>query len=260
MHFNSGFNVVQILWALTFAALLVLLVVLLGRDRAKRFPWFTASMVLVALRLLASRLLFGRMAPMTMSAIFLTLAVVAATVSLIVVVELARRAFLGASRRAWFISTLVLLAAAGGVLAAWGPWPAWKTLTADSALATLRLMQLYAQKADVLADLLAIGLTLLVVLFGRRFKAGWRSHTQQILIGLSTGSIAQLAVRGIWQAIALHAAPRSQAEYEHVMGLQEKLYNANSLIYLAVIIWWITCLWIDEPGTKSTQDETPQAA
>lgn len=109
MHFNSGFNVVQILWALTFAALLVLLVVLLGRDRAKRFPWFTASMVLVALRLLASRLLFGRMAPMTMSAIFLTLAVVAATVSLIVVVELARRAFLGASRRAWFISTLVLL-------------------------------------------------------------------------------------------------------------------------------------------------------
>jgi hypothetical protein len=57
MHF-SGFNTVQILWTLTFAALLVLLVVLLGRDRARRFPWFTASMVLTALRLLASRMLY----------------------------------------------------------------------------------------------------------------------------------------------------------------------------------------------------------
>jgi len=30
MHFNFGFTAVQILWTLTFAALLVLLVVLLG--------------------------------------------------------------------------------------------------------------------------------------------------------------------------------------------------------------------------------------
>jgi hypothetical protein len=54
MHFNFGFTAVQILWTLTFAALLVLLVVLLGRDRARRFPWFTASIVLLTLRLLSS--------------------------------------------------------------------------------------------------------------------------------------------------------------------------------------------------------------
>ncbi|HEV2487594.1 MAG TPA: hypothetical protein VGT08_18885 [Terracidiphilus sp.] len=250
MHFNFGFTAVQVLWTLTFAALLVLLVVLLGRDRARRFPWFTFSVALTALRLLASRMLFERMAPITTSAIFLTLAIVEALVVLVVLVELARRAFSGASRIAWIIGMLAMLAGGAAVLATWGPWPPWKTLTAESTLAVLRLMQLVAQKTDLLGDVLTIELGLVVVLFGRRFKAGWRSHTQQIVVGLSTAAIGQMAMRGIWQAIALHAVPHSQAEYEHVIGLQEKLYNANSVVFLAVLVWWIVCLWIDEPGTK----------
>ena len=248
MHF-LGLNIVQILWTLTFAALLVLLVVLLGRDRARRFPWFTASMVLTAVRLLASRMLYDRIPQITMSKIFLTLAVVEALVTLLVAVEIARRAFAGASRRAWMIGTLALLAVGALVLVEWGPWPAWKTLTAESTLAVLRLTQLVAQKTSLLSNVLTIGLGLLVVLFGSRFKAGWRSHTQQIVIGLSTAAIAQLAVRGIWQLIALHAAPQTQAEFERVMGIQEKLYSANSAIFLAVLVWWIACLWINEPGT-----------
>ena len=43
MHFNFAFTAVQVLWTLTFAAHLVLLVVLLGRDRTRRFPWFTTG-------------------------------------------------------------------------------------------------------------------------------------------------------------------------------------------------------------------------
>ena len=258
MHPNFDFSVVQILWTLTFAALLVLLVVLLGRDRARIYPWFTVSITLTALRLLSQRLLAGRMPQITMAAIFITLAVVSALVSLLVVVELARRAFSSASRRAWIIATLVLLAIGIAVLATWGPWPAWKTLAADSVLSTLRLMQLVAQKADLLASVLIVELSILVVLTGRYFKAGFRSHTQQIVIGLSTASIAQLAVRGIWQAIALHAAPRSQAEYDRVLGLQEKLYNANSVVFLAVLVWWIVWLWINEPGEGSAL-EVPAA-
>ena len=62
MHLNFSFSAVQTLWTLTFAALLVLMVVLLGRDRVRHFPWFTTAIVLTALRLLASRLLFGRLA------------------------------------------------------------------------------------------------------------------------------------------------------------------------------------------------------
>ena len=246
---HYGFIVVQILWTLTFAALLVLLVVLLGRDRARRFPWFTASMALTAVRLLASRMLYDRIPQITMSKIFLTLALVEALVTLLVAVEIARRAFAGASRRAWMIGTLCVLAVGALVLVAWGPWPAWKTLTAESSLALLRFIQLAAQKIGLFSNVLMIELGLLVVLLGSRFKAGWRSHTQQIAIGLSTAAIAQVAVRGIWQEIALHAAPQTQTEYERVMGIQDKLYNANSAIFLAVLVWWIACLWINEPGT-----------
>ena len=158
----------------------------------------------MAVRMVASRLLYGKMAPIVSSEIFLALAVVAGIVSLLVVVEMARRAFSSASRVAWITATLVLLAVGGVVLVLWGPWPSAKTLFAGSTLGVLRLLQLIAQKAEMLADLLVIQLGILVVLFGRRFHAGWRSHVQQIVIGLSTAAMAQLGVRIIWQVIALH--------------------------------------------------------
>jgi hypothetical protein len=258
MHFH--FATVEILWTLTFAALLVLLVVMLGRYRARRFPWFTVSIVLVALRMLASRLLFGKMAPITSSEIFLTLADLGMIVAFLVVVELARRAFAGASRNAWIAGTLVLLAIGGTVVALWGPWPAWKTVEAGSTLGKLRLMQLAAQKGELLNDLLYIELGLLLVFAGRRFAAGWRSHTQQIAVGLSIASIAQLIVRAVWQKIANGPPPRSQEEYVRITGLQDKLFNGNSIVYLLIVVAWIICLWRDEPGTKATAAERAEIA
>lgn len=254
MHFNFNFSAVQTLWTLTFAALLVLLVVLMGRDRIRRFPFFTAAMVMMALRMLASRLLFGRMAPVVTSEIFLVLADIAALLALLVVVEMARRAFAGASRKAWLLAMLTVLVIAGFVVYKWGPWPGFKTLFTASQLSVLRLMQLFAQKADLLSDLLMLQLGLLVAFFGRRFHTGWRSHTQQIVIGLSTASAAQLAVRIIWQQIALHTTIHQPADYQRVMGLQEKFYNANSVVYIVVLVWLIVCLWFDEPGTTTTAD------
>jgi hypothetical protein len=250
MHFHFDFSAVQILWTLTFAAILVLLVVLLGRDRVRIYPLFTTSIVIIGLRLLASRLLYGRLAPIPMNAIFLTLALIAGVVNLLVLVELARRAFAGASRRAWTIGTFLLLVIVGIIVILWGPWPAWKTLTIDSIIAWLRLEQFITQKLDVIVDLLTIGLGLLIVIFGRHFNAGFRSHTQQIVIGLSTAALAQTSVRIVWQLIATHAAPSTQAEYERILGLQGKFYNASSAIYVLVLIWWIVCLWINEPGTE----------
>jgi hypothetical protein len=262
MHFNFDFSAGQILWTLTFAGVLVLLVVLLGRDRARRFPWFTASMVMMALRMVASRLLSSRMPPITFSEIFLVLLDVASIIAILVVVEIARRAFKGAGRVAWIVWTVVLLAVGGVITAKWGPWPSWQTLTAGSTLSVLRTMQLFAQKTDLLADTLVIQLGLLVVLFGRRYGAGFRSHVQQIVIGLSTASIAQLAVRLTWQEIATHTTIHAQADYERVMALQEKFYNANNVIYLAVLLWWIACLWMDDPGspTAAVAEEQPEIA
>src|ERR1035441_7193943 len=101
MHFNFDFTAVQVLWTMTFAAHLVLLVVLLGRDRVRRFPWFTTSIVLTTLDKLAGRLLNRRMSLTLTEEIFLTLADLGAIVALLVVVEIARRAFDGAGRREW---------------------------------------------------------------------------------------------------------------------------------------------------------------
>ncbi len=251
MHFNLGFTAVQILWTLTFAALLVLLVVLLGRDRARRFPWFTTSIVLVTLDMLGKRLLFGRLPQITLAEIFIPLADLAVIVGLLVLLELARRAFGGLRRWGWVVGTLVLLAVGAGVLAVWGPWPAWKTLTASSRLAVLELMQLADIKGNLLMDVLTVELGLLVVVFGRRFKAGWRSHTQLIMIGLSTAAIAQLALQGIQQIIVKTVVIKTQADLDHARELLRKLSNANGAVYLAVLLWWIVCLWIDEPEVEA---------
>ena len=170
-HFNFDFSAVQVIWTLTFAALLVLLVVLLGRDRARRFPWFTASIVLLTLDMLGKRLLHGRLPQLTLIEIFLTIADLTVLVGLLVVVELARNAFAGVRRRNWIVGAVVMLAAGAGVLYVWGPWPAWKTLTANSQLTVLELMQLGAVKGELLVSLLTVEIGLLIVLFGRRFKA-----------------------------------------------------------------------------------------
>ena len=251
MHLNFHFTQVQTLWTLTFAAHLVLLVVLLGRDRVKRFPWFTAAITLVALRLVSSRLLYGRLPEITLGGIFIVLALISAIAGLMVLVELARQAFRGAHRNAWIAWGIVLFALGAGVLAMWGQWPPVKTLKPDSLIGALGLVQLVAQKGGLLVDVETVALGLLIVALGSRFGAGWRSHTQQIMIGLSTASITQLGVQIIWQIIAKHTQPKSMDEYQHILGLKDKLVNGNSVIYLLVTIWWVVCLWIDEPGTGS---------
>jgi len=259
MHLNFHFTAVQTLWTLTFAAQLVLLVVLLGRDRIKRFPFFTISIALTALRLLASRLLFGRMAPVVLSEIFIIAADISAIAGILVVVEMARRAFVGLGRRGWILGTLVVLAIGGSVLAAWGPWPPLKSLTTDSSLAVFRLLQLAAQKLDTLIDLLSIELGLVVLFLGRRFSGGWRTHVQRIVIGLFTASAAQLAIQATWQLIAKSAVPRSQAEYDRILGLRDHLFNSNGAIYIAVLVWWIVCLWVEEPPAYQIEQVAPNS-
>ncbi len=249
MHFQLSTD--QVLWTLTFAALLVLLVVLLGRDRARRFPLFMASIAVMTLRLLVTRLLFNRIKPLVLSGILLTLADLAALAALLVIVEMARTAFAKAPRWTGLGVTLAALAVSGAALAFWGPWPSWATLSASSTLATLRRMQMAADKGDLLAGMLAVELAVLVVVFGRRFHAGWRSHVQRIVVGLAVAAVAQLAVRGVWQAITLKAVVHSRAQYDRLMTLRDRMYSASDIVYLGVIIWWIVCLWIDEPGSTS---------
>ena len=120
------------------------------------------------------------------------------------------------------------------VLTYWGSWPSWKALAFDTPMAQLSVMQLLSQKTNLLVDVLTVSLGLLVVLFGRRYGAGSHSHVQRIVIGLSTASIAQMAAEGIWEIVAHATTPHSEAEYQQAMALRDKLFNANSVVYIAV--------------------------
>lgn len=264
MHFDFHFTAVQILWTLTFASLLVLLVVLYGRDRVRRFPWFTASIVLVALRLLINRLLHDRLPPITMGEIVIPMSDAATVVGFVVIIEMARSAFRRASTRKWVGWTLGLLAVAGIVMWKSGPWPQWKTIAFDTTIARLQFMQFFAVKLGMLTDLLAAAVTVLVLAVGDRYGAGWRSHVQRIMIGISTASLSQISAEVIWQTIARHTTPHSQAEYQRVIGIQDKMLNANSAIYVLVVIWWIVSLWRDESDRtnagKDSADTVPVQA
>ena len=252
MHFDFHFTAIQILWTLTFAALLVLLVVLLGRDRMRRFPWFSTSIVLIALRLLTDRLLRDRLPQLTFFDVTITFSDISSLIGIVVLVEMARRAFRTASRAAWIACTLGLLALGGIVLWKWGPWPQWKAISFDTHIARLQFMQFVAVKTGLLINVLAVALGILIVAFGARYGAGWRSHVQRIMIGLSTAALAQMSMQAAWEIIAHRTKVDSRATYEHLMALQGKLLNTNSAVYLLVVIWWIVCLWIDEPGGRPT--------
>ena len=270
MPFHLHFSTAQVLWTLTFAALLVLLVVLLGRDRAKRFPFFTLAIGLVALRLLVTRLLYGRLQSLTMNTIMIVLGNLEVLVGLLVLAELARKAFAGAARRTWIVATAGLLVVAGGILAVWRPWIPLHALVANSRVAVLNLMLVVAAPADtlpvasglakgnLLLCMLTIELALLFVLFGRRYHAGSRSHAQEILMGLCTFAIAWLSIQGGWQFMAKSAHIQSREQYEHFLGIGDQLLNAQRTIYLCVLIWWIACMWFDEPGAVAPAASDPE--
>jgi hypothetical protein len=247
MHFNFHFTAEEILWTLTFAAMLVLLVVLLGRERVRRFPIFTSSIVLVGLNMLAEKLIANRFAPFISSRVFLVLGDLGVLIALLLAIELARRAFSGASRAAWIAGGVILLGGAVAVIAFWGAWPPSAVVFDPSIAGRLGLMRLIAQKGGLFKEVLSVELFALVVIAGRRFNTGWRSHTLQILIGISTNSIMLIVERAIWETMARNA-PRTQDGYNHMVNLQTHLINAYSAVVLAVMFWWIVCLWIDEPG------------
>lgn len=246
----------RIIWTLTFAAELVLLVVMIGRDRARRYPWFTACIALYALRMMAEVLLSGRMAKLPLQEFLITLGDLAVIVGLLVVVEMARSAFAGVQRSIYIVNSAGLLLLSGGLLTVMGPWPVWKNLALDSLLGKLLLMQLAAQKGELLIALLTVGLGLLVVLFGRHYKAGWRSHTQSIVIGLFAFAVSLLA----FEVVILRTFHFTQAQSAGVMRLRLSFAFAHELIFLAALVWWIVWLWQDEPGevAADTSEEKRQ--
>ena len=259
MHPHFDFSARQILWTFTFASQLLLIVVLYGRDRARRFPFFTASAAVYAFRLLVEILLSGRMAALPLNAILISLADIAALATLLVLIEIARRSFAGL-RWPPFAAGAAIIAALGALTAwKWGQWLPWNQIAGNSIIGILTGMKELAAKADLFLDVATVALGLAVVLFGRAFSGGWRTQVQKLAIGLGTVSLSWLAIQRGWQAVAESAHPHSQQEYEQLMDLGSRLVNANKVVYIAAVIWWIWWLWRDEPGSSATPAEAAAA-
>jgi hypothetical protein len=241
MNFDFGISAVEVLWWLTLAELTVLLLILFWRGRQRRFPLFMASLFLVGLRSVLSRLAHD-MPSVTMNAVSIAMDNLAALAALLVLAELARSVFSGVKRKTWILWTLAFVVVAAAAIAVWGPWPDAEILSPDSTAAILRLLELVAQKSALLVNVLTIELCLLVVYFGRRFQAGWHSYKQRLAIGLSTSSVGQLVVQGLWQSMAITAEPKDLTDYLRILNIGRRLVDANMFVYVIVLIWWMFTL------------------
>ncbi|MGD0731711.1 MAG: hypothetical protein ABR956_10635 [Terracidiphilus sp.] len=240
----------KVLWFLRFTGLVLLTVVLFRKRSARRYPFFTISRALSALYMVTDRFLAWRL-PVRAAAWGLVLGHdVIAFLHVMVVVELGRRVFERVRMRTRLFWMLGLIAVGLGVMTFWGPRPTDEMLGFNSQVAVLKLLRVVDLNLYLLGDLLAVELGLLAVIFGRRYKGSWRSQSVQIVLGLAVASLTQLSIAGGWQAIVKWAYLRDETQYEHLIGLQDTLFNIASAIYVGVLVWWIVALWTGAPEER----------
>jgi hypothetical protein len=259
------FTVEQILWALVLAAHLVLLIVLLGRDRTGRFPWFAAAIALSSVHLISDHLLHGKLTTLAFYWQSYTAMLLESILGILVLNELCRRVFSNRASgrvvnfKGWLGWALVTLSLAAGAIWLWGPWPTWKALTQEPAQLPVLLVVLSAMKGQLFLAILTVEIGLLLRIFGRRFGSGWRSHPQQIALGLSTYALAFLAVQATTDLIKHTVHLKSREEYERIVRLFTNLDNGRFAVWFLVLAWWIVWLWRNDPSEPAAALEVVEA-
>lgn len=256
-------NIEQILWACVLAAHLILLIVLLGRDRISRFPWFTAAITLSAISLLADHLLNGKLTSMVFYWQSFSAMILTAIFGLLVLIELCRRVFASGRKglilkaNGWLGWGFLTVAAAIGAVWAWGPWPTLAQLNAQPTIRGILIMQLVAAKSQLFVALLTVEVAVLLSLFGRRFGFGWKSHPRQIALGLSTNALCILVLQVITDIIKRNLHFHSRQEMADGIKRLEHLFtnldNARFALWVLVLIWWTYWLWRDEPDQPAAR-------
>jgi hypothetical protein len=271
MHLNME----QILWALVLAAHLVLLIILLGRDLTSRFPWFTASIALSAIHLIADHLLHGKLTTLAFYWQSYTATLLDAILGLLVLIELLRHVFANCecgpsgdgstspgrkaniilNSKGWLGWTLVTTSIAAGAVWQWGPWPTWQALNADPKQLPILLVVLSAMKGQLFLAILTVEVGLLMRIFGKRFGSGWKAPDQQIALGLSTYALGFLAVQTTTDIIKRTVHLTSRDQYEHIVRLFANLDNGRFALWFLVVVWWTVWLWRITPGASAAPPE-----
>jgi hypothetical protein len=257
MHWNLE----QILWALALAGHLVLLVVLLGRDRASRYPFFTTAIILGALRLLADHLLAGKLTTLAFYWQNFSGFVLDSLVRILVLIEVTRRIFssgkggLILKPRGWAGWSILTSALALIAIYFWGPWPAWQALRAQPEQFSILLLVLTATKGQLLTSILTIEVAALILVFGKRFGFPWRTHPRQIALGLLVISICVLSAQGITEYLKASFNLRDRVQYDRATHILTQTDNAREIAGILVLLWWIIWLWREEPAPPSNNDD-----
>ena len=251
------FSIEQILWAILLAAHLTLLIVLMGRERAARFRWFTAYIALSTIILIANHMLHGKLTTVAFYWQSYSLLALESIIALFMLFELAKQVFstgkngLIAKPNFYLGWGAILIALTAAAVWAWGPWPTLQALQADPTQLRLLIVILIGMKGQLGVMILTVLVALVLRIFGPRFGAGWRSHPQQIALGLSTSALAYLAVQGINDILSHTLHPKSREEYDHAVHLVTRLENARTVIWILALAWITFWLWRDEPGSPA---------
>jgi len=267
MHLPFAVTAHQVLWTLTFAAYLVLLVVVVSRKLYCRLPFFTAMTVLLELRLLSENLLTGRLAMLDLQKVLLAFADLTALASIFVAFELWQKVFGKASCRFRKISLSVGILVSLGALAGWGPWLTPARIAPDAAPLSVKIlnsMVLFAaprgtllvfsgiDKGNLLAAILLLlaGLQILI----QRRKTGTRFTAEAVLISVATTftSLFWLGTQLCWQILVRTTHFHSREEYMRFLDLGGRIILANHIVNLLAILWWIGWLWFDENEPAAT--------
>lgn len=247
-------NIEQFLWAMVLAAHLLLLIVLMGRERTTRFPWFTAWVGLAAVSLVANHMLHGKLTTIAFYWQNYSALAIESILGILVLRELAKLIFSSGRNgrvlkaNGWIGWTLVTVAIAAAGVWAWGPWPTKAALQAEKDQLPLLITILIGMKGQLFVSILMVEATLLFRIFGSRFGAGWRSHAQQVALGISTNALAFLAVQGITDIISHTAHPKTRPEYDHLVHMITNLENGRTVVWFLALVWCIVWLWRNEPG------------
>jgi len=251
------FSIEQILWALLLAAHLTLLIVLMGRDRASRFRWFTAYIALSAIILIASHMLHGKLTTVAFYWQNYSLLALQSIIGLFMLGELAKRTFstgkgpLVAKPNFYLGWGAILIALTTAAVWAWGPWPTLQALQSEPTQLRLLIVILIGMKGQLAVMILTVLVSLVLRIYGPRFGAGWRSHPQQIALGLSTSALAFLAVQGVNDILSHTLHPKTREEYQHAVQLVTRLENARTVVWILALVWIIVWLWRNEPGSPA---------
>ena len=249
------FSIEQVLWAILLAAHLTLLIVLMGRERAARFRWFTAYIALSAIALIANHLLHGKLTTIAFYWQNYTLLGLQAIIALFMLGELTKQTFstckssVTAKPNLYIGWATILVALSAVAVWQWGPWPTLQALKADPQQLRLLIVILIGMKGQLGTMILIVLVALIMRIAGPRFGSGWRSHPQQIALGLSTSALAFLAVQATNDILSHKIHPKTREEYQHAVRLITHLENGRTVVWIIALVWIIYWVWRDEPGS-----------